>query len=80
MRDVQARVAALLAGALVADAEGDVVLVTHGDTIRIAVGYLLGEDLDRPVWRVVGNGDVHTVYRDRAGRPVHVHTAPTRPR
>ena len=71
IRDVLARVAALLASPLVTDAGGDVVIVTHGDTIRILLGHLLGDDPDEPVWRDVGNAEVHSVLRDPDGGVVH---------
>jgi len=71
MRDVLARVTALLASPWVAEATGDVVIVTHGDTIRILLAHLLGDDFQDPPWRDIANGDVHSVYRNRAGEVVH---------
>jgi len=37
------------------------VLVSHGDTIRIAIADLLGEDLMVDPWRAIGNGSITTV-------------------
>ncbi len=79
MRDVLARVSGLLAGPWITEATGDVILVSHGDTIRIVIGHLLGEDLDDLTWRDVGNGEVHSIYRTSHGQVVHIRTdaAPT---
>lgn len=68
LHDVRARIEALLATPWVTEARGDVVIVTHGDTIRIMLSILLGEDLDDPVWRKVGNGEVHSIYRTGDGQ------------
>jgi 2,3-bisphosphoglycerate-dependent phosphoglycerate mutase len=72
--DVRARVDALLATPWITEAAGDVVLVTHGDTIRVMLGSLLGDDPDEPIWRSVGNGEVLSVYRDAEGEIRHVRT------
>ncbi len=63
--DVAARIAALLVSPLVSDLEetDDVVLVSHGDTIRIAIAVLLGEDQADAPWRTIENGSVTTVVR-----------------
>lgn len=71
MRDVLARVTALLASPWVAESTGDVVIVTHGDTIRILLAHLLGNDFEDPPWREITNGDVHSVYRNSGGKVVH---------
>lgn len=77
VRDVRSRAGALLAAPWVTDAGGDVVIVSHGDTIRIVLGLLLGDDPDEPVWREVGNAEINSVYRDLTGRVRHVRTAVT---
>jgi len=61
--DVTARFRALLASPLVTghDPAGEIVMVSHGDTIRIAVADLLGEDLMTAPWRQIGNGSVTTI-------------------
>ncbi len=74
VRDVRSRVAALLATPWVTDAVGDVVLVTHGDTIRVVLSSMLGDDPDIPVWREVGNGEVHSIYRTGDGEIRYVRT------
>ncbi len=73
-RDVRSRVDALLASPWVTEARLDVVLVTHGDTIRTVLSSLLGEDQDHPSWRDVGNGEVHSVYRSADGEIRYVRT------
>jgi probable phosphoglycerate mutase len=76
MRDVQARAGALLATPWVAESTGDVVVVTHGDTIRIILAHLLDDDFDNLPWREVANGDVHSVYRTPTGEVKRVVTKP----
>ena len=47
-------------------------MVSHGDTIRIAVAELLGEDLADAPWRQIDNGSVTTHprgYRVSGRRP-----------
>ncbi len=68
LRDVSARVSALLASPWVTEAAGDVIVVSHGDTIRVAVAHLLGEELDESPWREIRNAQVHTVSRETGGR------------
>ena len=61
--DVVARFRALLASPTVAElgrADG-IVMVTHGDTIRIAAAELLAEDLMTAPWRKIDNGSVTTI-------------------
>ena len=79
MRDVLARVAALLAAPWVTEATGDVVLVSHGDTIRMMLAHLLGDDPDAPQWREVGNGDIHSIRRGQDDQVVHDVTRPAVP-
>lgn len=74
LRDVLARVTALFASPWITDAEGDVILVSHGDTIRVALAHLLGDDFEELEWRSVENGDVHSVYRTTDGEVRHVIT------
>lgn len=61
--DVATRIATLVGSPLVTDlsANDDLVVVSHGDTIRIAISYLLDEGpLDTP-WRTIGNGAVVSI-------------------
>lgn len=67
MQDVRGRVGGILASPWVTDTTGDVVLVSHGDTIRIMLALLLGDDFDDLEWRPVGNGEVHSVHRSSSG-------------
>jgi len=46
-----------------------VIMVTHGDTGRIALGLLRGHPVSRIPQTVLGNGEVVTVEMDRAFRP-----------
>lgn len=75
MRDVLGRIGGLLASPWVTDASGDVIMVSHGDTIRIILAHLLGDDFDELEWRPVGNGEVHSIYRSSAGAVSHVMTS-----
>ena len=61
--DVTARIRALLASPVVTDHDpvDEIIIVSHGDTIRIAVADLLGEDLLTAPWRRIGNGSVTTI-------------------
>lgn len=61
--DVARRIVALLASPLIGDldATDQIVLVSHGDTIRIAVAVLLGESQADAPWRTIDNGSVTTV-------------------
>ncbi len=72
MRDVLARAQALSASPLITEASGDVIVVSHGDTIRILLLHLLSADLADPPWREIGNAEVHSVYRNSVGQVVHV--------
>ncbi len=76
MRDVRGRVGGILASPWVTDATGGVIVVSHGDTIRIMLAVLLGDDFDEPAWRPVGNGEVHSVYRTDEGAIEYVTTTP----
>jgi len=60
--DVLARVKELLESDVVSDlpADADVILVSHGDTIRVLVAHLLGEELVDAPWRQFENGSVTT--------------------
>jgi probable phosphoglycerate mutase len=75
--DVAGRIAALLAGPLLGGLgpSDQIVMVSHGDTIRVAVALLLGEDLARAPWRTIENGSVTTV----ASRAVRVRASPIAP-
>lgn len=70
LADVQARVAALLASPLVTEAAGAVLLVSHGDTLRLAIGHLLGERLADMPWREIGNCQIYQVGPGRELIPV----------
>jgi probable phosphoglycerate mutase len=61
--DVARRIAALLASPLVVDLDetDQIVLISHGDTIRIAMAVLLGENQADAPWRSIENGSVSTV-------------------
>lgn len=65
--DVRARVVGLLDSAAVTDlpATAEIILVSHGDTLRVLLAHLLGEDLASSPWRRIDNGSVTTI---RAGR------------
>ncbi|SDO24419.1 probable phosphoglycerate mutase [Nakamurella panacisegetis] len=67
LRDVLARVTALLASPWITEAAGDVVLVSHGDTIRVMLAHLLGDEFEDLDWRRVDNGEVHSVHRTDDG-------------
>lgn len=60
IRDVHVRVGAFL-GELPREPLDHVVLVTHGDTLRVALAWLEGRSHRDVSWRVVGNGEVVTV-------------------
>ena len=75
LRDVLARITALLATPWITDADRDVVLVRHGDTIRVMLAYLLGDDFEDLQWRRVENGQVHSVYRTPTGDVRYVVTS-----
>ncbi len=76
LRDVLARGQAFLALPWVTDARTDVVVVSHGDTIRVLLAHLLGDDFDQLTWREVDNGDVYSVYRTTTGSIAAVRTRP----
>lgn len=59
--DVHARVGGYLERLLADPGPGDVVLVSHGDTIRIALAYLRGHRPDQVDWCALPNGSVTTV-------------------
>ena len=61
--DVLARFLELLQSDLVKNTapDTDIIMISHGDTIRIALGHLLGDDPLTGPWRPVENGSVTTV-------------------
>lgn len=65
--DVLARFLDLLHSELISDTEpgAEIIMVSHGDTIRIALGHLLGDDPLTGPWRSVENGSVATVRHCR---------------
>ncbi|MGI8591147.1 MAG: histidine phosphatase family protein [Nakamurella sp.] len=71
MRDVLARVGAVLATPWVAESTGNVVIVSHGDTLRILLAHVLGDDFENLQWREIANGEVHSVLRTATGEMVH---------
>lgn len=75
MRDVRGRVGGILASPWATDSGGDVIIVSHGDTIRIMLALLLGDDFDQLEWRPVGNGEVHSIYRSPEGAVEYVMTS-----
>jgi probable phosphoglycerate mutase len=65
-REMYERVAAYLRG-LVADPPGpELILVTHGGTMNMAVAWLAGASVDAHEWVRFGNCDVRTVEVDSA--------------
>lgn len=76
LRDLLSRGQAFLALPWITDATADVVVVSHGDTIRVLLAHLLGDDFDELTWREVDNGDVYSVYRTDTGPIVAVRTRP----
>jgi probable phosphoglycerate mutase len=69
--DVAARIATLVASPLIGGltATDEIVVVSHGDTIRIAIAVLLGEDQADAPWRSIENGSVSTVDPLAGHRP-----------
>lgn len=59
--DVHHRVGSLLRSLLVDPTPGDVVLVSHGDTVRIAAAWLSGRCPHEVSWFPVPNGAITTV-------------------
>ena len=61
--DVAARIGELFGTPMInaLTASDEIVLVSHGDTIRIAIALLLGEDQADAPWRPIDNGSVTTV-------------------
>ncbi|WP_375500735.1 histidine phosphatase family protein [uncultured Jatrophihabitans sp.] len=61
LRDVHARVGALLARCVDEHPDGAVVLVSHGDTIRVLAACAAGLEAHEIPWTDVGNGSVTTL-------------------
>jgi probable phosphoglycerate mutase len=61
--DVRSRIALLLGSPTITDlpAAAEMVLVSHGDTLRVLLAQLLGEDPADAPWRQFENGSVTTV-------------------
>jgi probable phosphoglycerate mutase len=61
--DVLSRVVKLMDSVAVEKlpADAEVIMVSHGDTIRVLVAHLLGEDLATAPWRQFENGSVTTI-------------------
>ena len=61
--DVAARIGELFTSPMInaLTMTDEIVLVSHGDTIRIAIALLLGEDQADAPWRPIDNGSVTTV-------------------
>lgn len=81
IRDLYLRTASFLddlfaAGSKAGEA-GDVVAVTHGGTIRVALAYLQGIPLEEMPWTPVANG---ATYRTALGHPGHLAPATGRAR
>ena len=62
LRDVYRRIGPFLDRLLADPPSPAVVLVSHGDTIRVAVAYLRGRGVDGVDWAAVPNGSVTTVH------------------
>src|SRR5690242_3574621 len=62
LRDVYQRIGPFLDRLLADPPSPTVVLVSHGDTIRVAVAYLRGRGVDGVDWAAVPNGSVTTVH------------------
>lgn len=77
LRDVLARGQAFLALPWITDADSDVVVVSHGDAIRVLLAHLLGDDFDELTWREVDNGDVYSLYRTGNGSVAAVRSRAT---
>jgi len=58
VRDVHERLTIFMAG--LPDVDGEVVLVSHGDTLRILLAVLDGRDYRSVEWHEFGNGEVRT--------------------
>ena len=76
--DVAARIGELFTSPMInaLTMTDEIVLVSHGDTIRIAIALLLGENQAEAPWRTIDNGSVTTVIPrtfTNPGRP----TVPT---
>ncbi len=72
--DVLSRVIELLGSTTITElpADEEVILVSHGDTIRVMVAHLLGEDLAEAPWRQFDNGSVTTIRSSQApGQAAH---------
>ncbi|MET0965130.1 MAG: histidine phosphatase family protein [Nakamurella sp.] len=65
--DVLSRVAELLGSATITDLPvgTEIILVSHGDTIRVLMTHLLGERLAEAPWRQFENGSVTTISGNR---------------
>ncbi|MET0865146.1 MAG: histidine phosphatase family protein [Nakamurella sp.] len=70
--DVLVRVTALLGSDLVTEipAGAELILVSHGDTMRVLVAHLLGENLADAPWRQFENGSVTTLRASSASGSV----------
>ena len=64
---MRARLVELLASPAITELPptAEIILVTHGDTIRVMVAHLLGEELAQSPWRQFENGSVTTMRINR---------------
>lgn len=69
VRDVHRRMAAVLADCLERHAGHHVVLVGHGDSLRIGLAWLNGHPADQVPWTAIPNGSVHVVRTDALRGP-----------
>ena len=68
LRDVYRRVASLAAELITSQPEGEVVVVSHGDSVRALLAWLDGHPAHDLPWRAVANGQIITVDVHAAGR------------
>ena len=69
IRDVHRRMAAVLADCLGRHTGRHVVLVGHGDSLRIGLAWLNGHPADQVPWTAIPNGSVHVFRTDPSGGP-----------
>ena len=67
IRDVYHRVAAMVDNVIAEHFGSAIILVSHSDTIRIAIAWLSGLGADEVPWREVPNGSITTIDVSIAG-------------
>lgn len=68
LRDVHSRVAHTLANCIAAHPDGAVVLVSHGDTVRVIAASIAGLGPHEVPWQEVANGSITILAATRAPR------------